>query len=103
MPTEHSRGLVWVARPAGQSAELVALLEADGYQALVAPVLEITSLEESELATADKLLVDIGGFEHVIFVSANAAEYGLRRMCHLDSSAALASLSAEPMAPTSTP
>ena len=77
-----SANRVWLARPAQQASALAASLSARGLVPIVAPVLEIKPLVEGDpiLAEADQNLAGLNEFDHLVFVSANAAEIGLRRM-----------------------
>ncbi|MEO0437939.1 MAG: uroporphyrinogen-III synthase [Pseudomonadota bacterium] len=65
-----------VTRPEQQSRSLVSALEAAGFSVLRLPMLRVEAIEP--LAPASKKTVyDLDLFEHLIFVSANAAHFGL--------------------------
>ena len=69
---------VLVTRPRGQSAGLVALIEACGGVAIAFPVIDILPVHESR---AGRLVLEsLDDFDRVIFVSPNAVEHGLALM-----------------------
>ena len=86
--TEPGAAHIWLARPQHQASELASLLAAQGYEPIIAPVLEIKPLAEGTplLAAADRELCSMEAVDHLIFVSANAAEIGLRRLHQLGQS-----------------
>src|SRR5699024_8055710 len=66
---------IWVTRPEGQQAALVALLEKAGFEAVVQSSLQLEALP---LSAADKeRLVNIDNYHAVFFVSTNAVRYAL--------------------------
>lgn len=66
---------VWVTRPEGQQAALVAMLEAQGFAATVQSSLQ---LEPLPLSAEDKQkLIDIDLYQYVFFVSTNAVRFAL--------------------------
>lgn len=66
---------VLVTRPRAQAPELVAAIENEGGKAICFPVIEIVPRSESLIVAKAAALPDP---DIVIFVSANAVEYGLR-------------------------
>jgi uroporphyrinogen-III synthase len=69
-----NRGIV-VTRPRHQSGPLIALIEAAGGRAIAFPVIEIAPFEDARL----QVLIDrLHEFHIAIFVSANAALFGMR-------------------------
>lgn len=70
---------VLVTRPAGQGASLCAALREAGYPAHHLPLLALEPLPA--LSPSQRRLVqDLGGFGHVIFISGNAVRFGLERI-----------------------
>jgi len=67
---------VLVTRPAGQAQPLLAALRADGIAALHQPLLEVSPLPELP-PRMRRCVLDLDLYQHVIFVSANAARFGL--------------------------
>jgi uroporphyrinogen-III synthase len=67
---------VLVTRPAGQANELCAGLTAAGFRPVTQPMLELLPLEQPDAASRQCLL-HLDGFDHVIFISANAVRFGL--------------------------
>lgn len=65
---------VLVTRPAGQAKELVAAIEAAGGSAVTLPALEITGRES---AAIDKQLADLPEPDITLYVSPNAARFGI--------------------------
>jgi uroporphyrinogen-III synthase len=74
-----SSGLVWVTRPKPQASELTQLLEQAHCRVIVAPVLDIRPLGKSDPALSPALACfnKLAEVDHLIFVSANAARFGL--------------------------
>jgi len=68
---------VAVTRPARQAQGLMGLIESLGGTALLFPVLEI--LEPEDLTPVDAVLDRLEQFDLAVFISANAADYGVRR------------------------
>lgn len=67
---------VLVTRPAGQADELLAALTRLGVRATHLPMLELEAIEP--LAPSDhQCVLDFDRYAHVIFVSANAARFGM--------------------------
>jgi len=74
--TVGSKGSVLVTRPAGQAAALCAAVEAAGYTVHSQPLLELQAL--SELPPSQRqLLLDLDRYQHVIFISGNAVQFGM--------------------------
>ncbi len=69
---------IWVTRPEKQALALVKGIEQAGGRAFVLPVMEI--LPKPTTPKTRQLAQDLGHFQHVIFLSTNAVEYGLRLM-----------------------
>ena len=69
---------VLVTRPAEQSAELVRLLRAAGYEPVIAPTVAVEPL--ADLTALDSALREIGAYGWVIFSSANAAGLFVQRV-----------------------
>jgi len=67
---------VLVTRPLHQARDLCELIEAQGGSAWVHPVIEIR--DPADPAAARRRVDRLGSFDIVIFISANAAERGLR-------------------------
>lgn len=68
---------ILVTRPAHQSAGWSALLQCEGAVADCIPLLDIEPIEQGEGAQAIKnLILDFDQFDHAIFVSQNAVQYG---------------------------
>ena len=67
---------VLVTRPAGQGEALCRLLAAAGFRPLQQPLLELQALPALTPAMRQCLL-DLDGYQHVIFISANAVRFGL--------------------------
>lgn len=69
---------VLVTRPRAQQAELCALLQAAGYEPVSLPLLEISAidLDAAEQALLRSRLLNLDLYQHVIFISRNAAQIG---------------------------
>lgn len=67
---------VLVTRPAGQADRLCAGLAAAGYRAVHQPLLAVTPIDPLD-ADQQGLIRALDGYEHCLFVSANAARFGL--------------------------
>ena len=68
---------VLVTRPAGQSDELCASLQAQGLQPVVCPLIEIEPLAQPDALQRQSLLA-LNEYQHLVFVSANAVRHGMR-------------------------
>ncbi len=72
---------VLVTRPADRSCELVAALRGDGAHVLAEPLLDITPLSPSshgpELQRCRQQFMDLDRYQHLIFISVNAVNYGM--------------------------
>lgn len=73
MPPEPA---VLVIRPAGQAGPLMAKLEALGLRTVHQPMLELRALPELS-AAARQAVLDLDRYQHLIFVSTNAVQFGL--------------------------
>lgn len=73
MPAEPR---VLVTRPAAQAGGLVSDLQAAGFATLELPMLQVEALAAPS-ATERQHLLDLDRYQHLIFISANAARYGL--------------------------
>lgn len=72
---------VLVTRPAGQQQELVAAIEALGGEAISLPLLAIESVTDAKAVTRLKeSLSRLQDYDLLIFVSVNAARFGVRRI-----------------------
>jgi uroporphyrinogen-III synthase len=69
---------VLVTRPRNQAVALARLIEEAGGEAVLFPALEITG--PADPAALDRLLDRLGEFDITIFVSRNAARFGLKRL-----------------------
>ncbi len=69
--------LALVTRPAGQADDLLAGLRAQGFATLHWPMLAIEPIDPLPGATRQRLL-DLDRYDHLLFVSANAALIGLQ-------------------------
>lgn len=68
---------VLVTRPAGDAADtLCAAVQAKGCEAHHQPLLELHGLPQIS-ATQRQLLLDLDRYEHVIFISGNAVQFGM--------------------------
>jgi len=74
--TAGSKGSVLVTRPAGQAVALCGAVEAAGYTAHSQPLLELRALDELPPAQR-RLLLDLDVYQHVIFISGNAVQFGM--------------------------
>jgi uroporphyrinogen-III synthase len=74
-----ARARVLVTRPAGQSDALLAALESRGFTAEHLPMLAIEPIDPLPGAQRQRLL-DLDRYDHLIFISANAARIGLERI-----------------------
>ncbi len=70
---------VWVTRPEGQADALLTALEGDGWLTTHLPLLHIEPLDPLPGEERQRVL-DLDLYEHLIFVSANAARIGLERI-----------------------
>jgi uroporphyrinogen-III synthase len=70
---------VLVTRPEGQGAELMAGLRAIGCRPVHLPLLAIEAIDPLPGATRQRVL-DLDRYDHVLFISANAARIGLARI-----------------------
>lgn len=73
MPSPDS---VLITRPDGQERPLRAALEAEGFRVCHQPLLQLEALEGPDDCQR-QLILALDGFQHVIFVSANAVRFGL--------------------------
>lgn len=75
----HGTCNVLVTRPKGREVELVAALQEAGFNPVYYPVLEIAPLLESDPAfgALKNRVLDLDLYQHIIFVSMNAVEYGM--------------------------
>ena len=69
-------GRILITRPAGQAAGLAARLQAQGFAVVHQPMLELEPLKEPDPDQRSTLLA-LDNFQHVIFVSANAVNFGM--------------------------
>ena len=67
---------VLVTRPADQAAALVAALQDAGWQTLHLPLLHIEPIDPLPAALRQRI-IDLDRYDHLVFVSANAARIGL--------------------------
>jgi uroporphyrinogen-III synthase len=68
---------VLVTRPAGEASEaLCAAIKAAGHEVYSQPLLELTALPQLP-ATQRQVLLNLAGYQHVIFISANAVRFGM--------------------------
>lgn len=68
---------IWATRPCAQNQPWVQTLQAQGYQVLELPLLDIVPLTDSASQQAIKnLILDFDQFDKVIFVSQNAVSHG---------------------------
>jgi uroporphyrinogen-III synthase len=68
---------VLVTRPAGNAADaLCAAVQAAGYEAYHQPLLELEGLPQLPAAQRGMLL-DLDRYQHIIFISANAVQFGM--------------------------
>lgn len=68
-------GTVLLTRPEGQNESLADRLDKAGIDIRVIPMLSIESLPVD--ATAKRLAMDLDRFDHLVFVSQNAVEFGM--------------------------
>lgn len=68
---------VLVTRPAGQADTLLGALRDEGFATLHWPLLRIEALEPLPATERQKLL-DLDRYDHLVFISGNAARMGLR-------------------------
>jgi hypothetical protein len=73
MPAEHC---VLVTRPEGQAQALLAAIAAQGMRALHLPMLRLEPLEPLPPAVR-QCIIDLDRYDHLVFISANAARIGL--------------------------
>ncbi len=78
MPVRESAPAVWVTRPAGQNAGLIAALAAQGIEGVEAPLLQIEPVPDPQRAVQVARLLD--DFAWVFFVSRNAAQLGVTEL-----------------------
>ncbi|MFT6051084.1 MAG: uroporphyrinogen-III synthase [Halioglobus sp.] len=71
------KGAILVTRPAGQAGELVALLNDRGYPAYGQPLLELEGLVALSFEAKQYLAV-LHLYRHIIFVSGNAVDFGMK-------------------------
>ncbi|GAB5451014.1 MAG: uroporphyrinogen-III synthase [Halioglobus sp.] len=77
MAAKSSAPAVLVTRPAGPASDgLCALLLARGYRTHSQPLLELHAAQELTPAQR-RLVADLDQYQHVVFISANAARFGL--------------------------
>ncbi|MGH1460509.1 MAG: uroporphyrinogen-III synthase [Neptuniibacter sp.] len=78
MPENLNNCRVIVTRPEHQSQNLINLLQAQGAEAVQFPLLQISAIEESssEFQRLKQKILDLDLFQHVIFISPNAASFG---------------------------
>lgn len=74
-----ARARVLVTRPAGQADALLAALESRGFVAEHLPMLAIEPIDPLPGAERQRVL-DLDRYQHLIFISANAARIGLARI-----------------------
>ncbi len=67
-----------LTRPQGQNEAMAGRLQASGYAVLVYPMLEIVPIEGNR-----STMLDLDQYDHVIFISSNAATQGLRALSDL--------------------
>ncbi len=68
---------VLVTRPAGEASDMLcAAIKAAGYAAYSQPLLELTALPQLP-AKQCQLLLNLDQYQHVIFISANAVQFGM--------------------------
>lgn len=70
---------VLVTRPAGQADGLTAMLRAAGWETQHLPLLQIEAIDPLPDPARQRLL-DLDRYDHLVFVSANAARIGLDRI-----------------------
>jgi uroporphyrinogen-III synthase len=71
---------VLVTRPAGEAADtLCSALRASGFEAYSQPLMELQGLRQLSAAHR-QMLLDLDRYEHVIFISGNAVEFGMAMM-----------------------
>lgn len=77
-PAGREAGAVLLTRPAGYNDTLAGQLEAARFPVIQKPLLEIagTPLDQRK----KQLIMDLDQFDDIVFVSANAVEYGIQRM-----------------------
>ena len=69
---------VLVTRPQGQAETLIAAIEQTGGKANHLPVMEITELtDQARLQQCKQLIMELDQFQHVIFISGNAVNFGM--------------------------
>ena len=76
---ERAAGLsrVLVTRPAGEAADtLCAAVKAAGYEVYSQPLLELHALPQLPAAQR-QMLLNLDRYQHVIFISANAVQFGM--------------------------
>lgn len=76
---------ILVTRPAGQADTLKALLDQHGAEVRLLPMLAIEPLaaDEPALQAARACFRQLANYQHIIFISTNAVEHGLRVFQHL--------------------
>lgn len=74
-----AEGRVLVTRPAGQADGLIRALREAGWQTRHLPLLYIEPIEPLDAVTRQRIL-DLDRYDHLIFVSANAARIGCERI-----------------------
>jgi uroporphyrinogen-III synthase len=71
---------VLVTRPAGEAADtLCAAVKAAGYQVFSQPLLKLQAVPALSAAQR-QMLMDLDQFQHVIFISSNAVQFGMERV-----------------------
>src|ERR1044071_3071004 len=80
MPKPLAGRTVVVTRAASQAGEFVAELEEYGAQVISCPTIEIAEPESYE--RLDEAIDHLYGYDWLIFTSANAIEFFLRRLAH---------------------
>ena len=71
-----TRTAVLVTRPQGQQHALCQALEAQGFQAYHAPMLEILPLDEVSAGVRQSVMA-LDSYQHIIFISTNAVRFGM--------------------------
>jgi uroporphyrinogen-III synthase len=77
-----TEGSVLITRPAGQADGLIAALREAGWQTRHLPLLSIEPIEPLDGVMRQRIL-DLDRYDHLIFVSANAARIGCERIGEL--------------------
>jgi uroporphyrinogen-III synthase len=69
---------VVITRPLGQADKLKALVEAQGGEAMLFPLIAIMALDDYSIF--DEILAGLGQYDWIIFISSNAVQNGMPRL-----------------------